>query len=165
MEDMMRLDGILDHLLSFHWNVTLMLDIQCQALLNRMGLQKGGITHCQIWEGACCLIPPYQNFYGVKPISSYHVTIYQGYHSTTIIHIKVFLCLYLLFLTIVKSFKTILQYKILLYQKKNLRWQTRINMFVVYTSLTFQLWFFFPFHLSFTRCLEIKKVVNILVLS
>ena len=46
MEDMMRLDRILDHLLSFRWNVTLMLDIQCQALLNRMGLQKGGITHC-----------------------------------------------------------------------------------------------------------------------
>ena len=49
MEDMMRLDGILDHLLSFHWNVTLMLDIQCQALLNRMGLQKEGIAHCWIW--------------------------------------------------------------------------------------------------------------------
>ena len=36
----MRLDGILDHSLSFYWNKALMLDIQCQALLNRMRLQK-----------------------------------------------------------------------------------------------------------------------------
>ena len=28
----------LDHSLSFYWNATLMLDIQCQTLLNRMGL-------------------------------------------------------------------------------------------------------------------------------
>ena len=30
-------------------NAALMLDIQCQTLLNIMGLQKGGIAHCWIW--------------------------------------------------------------------------------------------------------------------
>ena len=66
MVDMMRQDATLDHLRSTFKNVALMLSIQCLVLLNRMRLQRGGITHFLIWCNVCLLIPHYLSSYGVK---------------------------------------------------------------------------------------------------
>ena len=59
-------DETLNHLQSTFKNVTLMLRIQCLVLLNRMGLQRGGITRFLIWCNVCLLIPNHLSFYGVN---------------------------------------------------------------------------------------------------
>ena len=66
MVDMMRRDVTLDHFQSTFRNVALMLSEQCLVLLNRMGLQRGGITRFFIWCDVCLLIPHNLSSCGVK---------------------------------------------------------------------------------------------------
>ncbi|RVW81965.1 Retrovirus-related Pol polyprotein from transposon TNT 1-94 [Vitis vinifera] len=74
MGDMMRLDGILDHLLSFCWNVALMRDIQCQHSSTEWGCRKEESHIVRYVPSKSVPKTPYELWSGKKPsLHHFHV--------------------------------------------------------------------------------------------